>query len=81
MDAKGVMQSLCTYPDEAHFITELRQTLRWTLFSSGLRISPRRVNQIGQEITGRYVNALLEGYMVGREASVLREQARTMRAL
>jgi hypothetical protein len=137
MNAKGVMQSLCTYPDDAHLTTELRQALRRTLFSSGLRISPRRVNQIGQEIAaaflkfletedeeaartygerlaaeglghrsiltmaealrqvcresanpearrpvaGRYVNALLEGYMVGREASVLQEQARTMRAL
>ena len=126
------------YPSKwSALVAELRQALRQTPFSSGLRISPRRVNQIGQEIAaaflkfletedeeaaraygerlaaeglghrsiltmaealrqvwresanpearqpaaGRYVNALLEGYMVGREASVLQEQARTVRAL
>lgn len=31
-------------------------------------------------VAGRYVNALLEGYMAGREASLLREQERTLRA-
>ncbi len=122
--------------DEGHLATELRQTLRQTLFSSGLRVSPRRVNQIGQEVAatfikfleredeetarthgqrlaveglghrsilmmteslrrvcresvapaaappvaGRYVNALLEGYMAGRETSLLQEQERTQRA-
>ncbi len=123
--------------DEGHLATELSQALRQTLFSSGLRVSPRRVNQIGQEmaagfrqflgaedeeaartygqrlaveglghrailtttetlrrtcresdnpaalpsVAGRYVNALLEGYMAGREASLLQEQERTRRAL
>lgn len=136
MDAKGVVQSLCTCLDETDLATELGQALRRTLFSSGLRISPRRVGQIGQEaaatflefletedeeaarahgehlaaeglghrsiltmtealrqacrqdanpaalpaVAGRYVNALLEGYMASREASVLQEQARTVRA-
>lgn len=122
--------------NEEHLATELRQALRQTLFSSGLRISPRRVNQIGQEVAaafieflkaengegartygqrlaaeglgphsilavtealrrvcresvdpaaappvaGCYVNALLEGYMAGREAFLLQEQERTQRA-
>jgi hypothetical protein len=137
MDAKGVVQSLCTCLDEAHLATELGQALRRTLFSSGLRVSPRRVGQISQEVAaaflefleaedeeaaraygehlateglghrsiltmtealrqacredanpaglpgvaGRYVNALLEGYMARREASLVQEQARTVRAL
>jgi hypothetical protein len=136
MDVKGVVQPLCTY-DEAHLATALRQALRQTVFSSGLRISPRRVDQIGQDVAatflefleaedggaaraygehlateglghrsiltmtealrqacwedanpaglpgvaGRYVNALLEGYMASREASLVQEQARTVRAL
>lgn len=123
--------------DEGHLATELSQVLRQTLFSSGLRVSPRRVNQIGQEmavaffkflevedeeaarthgqhlaveglghrailtttealrrtcresgnpaalpsVAGRYVNALLEGYMSSRETSLLQEQERTWRAL
>jgi hypothetical protein len=137
MNAKGAVQSLCTHPNEADLATELGQALRQTLFSSGLRIAPRRVDQIGQEVAaaflrfletedeeaahaygehlaaeglghrsiltmtevlrwtcresnnpaalpvvaGRYINALLEGYMAGREASLLEEQARTVRAL
>lgn len=105
--------------------------LRATLFSGGLRISPRRVAQIGQEfvaafyqfleqddravacaygrrlahdglghrailtltetlrtgnetglaITGRYVGAILEGYMAGREADLLQAQTQTHQAL
>ena len=35
--------------DKGRLTVELGQTLRQTLFSSGLRVSPRRVNQIGQE--------------------------------
>jgi hypothetical protein len=124
--------------DEGYLAVELSQALRRTLFSSGLCVSLRRVNQIGREIAaalfkfletedeqavrthgqhlaaeglghrailaatetlrrgcresgnpvgvpssvvGRHVNALLEGYVVGREASLLQEQVRTWRAL
>lgn len=124
--------------DEENLVTELKQALQETLFSSGLRISPRRVSQMaqavaasflqfleredqaatrayGQElaqaglghpsalaltealrracwentnpgtgllpVSGRYVGALLQGYMEEREASILREQERTAQAL
>ena len=136
--AKDTGRPLSAYLDQESLATELRQALHQTLFSSGLRISPRRVNQIGQEaavaffkflemedeeaaraygqhlamdglghhsvltmtealrracrasgnpagvspsVAGRYVNALLEGYMASREASLLQEQERTRRAL
>lgn len=35
----------------------------------------------GGSVAGRYVTALLEGYMDGRETSLLQQQARTMQAL
>jgi len=139
--AKDTRRSLSTHLDQEHLATELRQTLRQTIFSSGLCISPRRMNQVGQEVAtgffklletedeeaaraygrdlalegmghrsiltmtealrracregvnpggetllvlleaaGRYVNALLEGYMTGREEDILREQERTREA-
>jgi hypothetical protein len=34
----------------------------------------------GEEIASRYVNALLEGYMAGRERALLQEQERTREA-
>lgn len=141
MMAKDTGRSLSAHPDQERLTTELRQTLRQTLFSSRLRISPRRMNQVGQEVAtgffklletedeeaaraygrdlaleglghrsilamtealrrvcregvnpggetllvlleaaGRYVNALLEGYMTGREEDILKEQERTREA-
>jgi hypothetical protein len=100
MNAKGVMQSLCTYPDEAHLITEKKDKEAARIYgerraaeglghrsiltmTDALRQVCRESANPGAQrpATGRYVNAFLEGHMVGREASVLQEQARTMRAL
>lgn len=115
-------------------VVELKQVLQETIFSSGLLISPHRINQVAQEVaasfsqflekedeaaigryghdlaheglghhsilslcealrracwessnsasrllpvSGRYVGALLEGYMAEREAFLLQEQERT----
>ena len=137
MTVRDTGRPLSAYLDQDYLVIELRQTLQQTLFSSGGRISPHRVNQLGQEVAeaffkfletedketartygrhlamegmghrsiltmtealrrvcresanpaaalpsvaGRYVNALLEGYMAGREASLLQEQERTLRA-
>jgi hypothetical protein len=133
---QDIGQPLVAHLDEEHLANELQQALRQTLFSSGRRISPRHVNQVGQDMaaafieflvtqeeetahsygqhlareglghrsvltmtealrrtclerangstlpsdTGRYVNALLEGYMASREAYLLEEQARTQHA-
>jgi hypothetical protein len=49
MIAKDIGRSLSAHLDQERLATELRQTLRQTLFSSGLCISPRRVNEVGQE--------------------------------
>ena len=40
-------------------------------------------NPVGvpSSVVGRYVSARLEGYMAGREASLLQEQERTQRTL
>jgi hypothetical protein len=138
MTAKDAGRPLSAHLDQECLATKLHQALRQTLFSSGRRISPRCVNQVGQEmvvaffkflatedeeaaracgrrltaeglghcailattetlrrtcresgnpvgvspsVVGRYVNAPLEGYMAGREASLLQEQERTRRAL
>lgn len=124
--------------DEARLIAKLKQSLEANIFSGRLRITPRRVNQVAQEVAasflqfqdreqeeavgtygqrlaregvghqailsltetlrqevwesgspdvsgsslaGRYIFALLEGYMVGREDYLLQEQERTRRAL
>ena len=134
----AVEKSVPVALDKGRLAIELSQVLRQMLFSSSLRVSPRRVSQIGQElavaflafleaedeqaahtygghlaaeglghrailetaetlrrmcresahpaaalpsVAGRYVNALLEGYMAGREASLVQEQARIRRAL
>jgi hypothetical protein len=136
--AIAVEKSVSAALDEGHLAIELSQALRRTLFSSGLRVSPWRVNQIGQgmaaaffkflevedeeaahthgqhlaaeglghrailattealrqgcresgnpvgvspPVVGRYVNALLGGYMAGRESSLLEEQERIRRVL
>jgi hypothetical protein len=124
--------------NEERLVAELKQALRKNLFSSRLRISPRRANQMAQElaasflhfleredeaeahehgqalaqaglshqaalalsetlrracwesanpgigllpISGRYVGALLSGYMEAREAWILQEQQRAVQAL
>jgi len=136
MVVKGVVQSLSTHLNEVHLTTELGRTLRQDFLSNSLPISPRRADQISQEVSaafleflgsedeeaartcgqrlaaeglghrsiltmtetlrqvcwesdnpvtlspaaGRYVTAVLEGYMASREASLLQEQTRTMHA-
>lgn len=123
--------------DAERLVFELRQALQETIFSSGRRVTPRRMGQIAGEtsasffkfleeedamtirtygqhlaregfghatilalaeairrvcwedtgatdllpISGRYVGALLQGYMEGREAILLQEQERNLRAI
>ena len=131
------IHSLADYLDEQALAEALSSSLRNTLFSSSLSVSPRQVNTIAsgptsgfftffgdrdgsvadtygrqlaqagvghrsilamtetlrQEcyqkanpstelpaVAGLYVNALLEGYMAGREELVLQEQQRTVQA-
>lgn len=50
MTAKGAGRLLSAHLDQECLATKLRQTLRQTVFSSGRRISPRRVSQVGQEM-------------------------------
>jgi hypothetical protein len=128
---------LANHLDEQVLAEVLQSTLRSTLFSSGLTVSPRQVNKVGTDIAslffafygdcddtavqaaglryaeaglgrrsllamtealqracrqlsnpladlpdiaGAYVNALLEGYMAGREEQVRQEQERTLQA-
>jgi hypothetical protein len=44
--------------DEGHLATNLNQVLRRTLFSSGLRVSPGRVSQIGSETAAAFFKFL-----------------------
>jgi hypothetical protein len=40
--------------DENHLVSELKQALQATIFTSSLRIAPRRVHQIAQEIAAAF---------------------------
>lgn len=137
MDRETVPNPLRLHLDSALLGATMAQALRNTLFSSGLSVSPRRVDQIGSEIAsaffsfypekdtnlvsvlgnrlsreglgprsilsmteslrkvcrehantlvelmdvaGEFSNALLEGYMAGREETLLEIQERTYRA-
>jgi hypothetical protein len=44
--------------NEEHLTKELRQALRQTLFSSGRRIAPRHVNQVGQNMAAAFLQFL-----------------------
>jgi hypothetical protein len=46
--------------DETHLVTELKQALQATIFTSSLRIAPRRVHQIAQEVAAAF-RRFLEG--------------------
>jgi hypothetical protein len=50
MTAKDAGRLLSAHLDQECLATKLRQTLRQTVFSSGRRISPCRVSQVGQEM-------------------------------
>ncbi len=137
MPASTPSNSLADHLAEPVLAEALQHSLRSTLFSSGLTVSPRQVNKVGADIAsaflvffenqdvtavqadgsrlahaglghrsiltmtetlrqvcreksnplfdlpnvaGVYVNALLEGYMAGREELVLQEQQRTVQA-
>ena len=56
--AKDAGRPLSAHLDQMSLATELRQTLRQTLFSSGLRVSPRRVNQVGQGMAAAFLQFL-----------------------
>jgi hypothetical protein len=53
-------------------VTETSRRVCWESASPALELLP---------VTGRYVVALLEGYMLGREAYLLEEQERSWKAL
>ena len=58
MVVQNVGQPSLAHLDEEHLANELRQALRQTLFSSGRRISPRHVNQVGQDMAAAFVKFL-----------------------
>ncbi len=44
--------------DREHLATELKQVLQDTIFASQLTISPRRMGQVAQEVTGSFLQFL-----------------------
>lgn len=59
MDMQDIRQPSFAHLNEEHLTNELRQALRQTLFSSRLRITPRRVNQVGQDMAAAFLKFLV----------------------
>ncbi len=59
MVMQDIGQPLAAHLDQEHLANELRQALRQTLFSSGRRISPRQVNQVGQDMAADFLKFLV----------------------
>ena len=58
MDIQDLTHSSVAHLNEEHLTNELRQALRQTLFSSGRRISPRQVNNFGQDMAAAFLKFL-----------------------
>jgi hypothetical protein len=59
MDMQDIGQPSVAHLNEAQLTNELRRALRQTLFSSGRRISPRRMNQVGQDMAAAFLKFLV----------------------